>query len=601
MLTSFFIAADASFLSSPESLKRLSDHRCPLGVRLSSLDDSCHLFVKFRGADHDEIRTDTEPCRLQNREDRAFVASPALSKELLSHRPASECALFYFDGSPSVARCVYYPAGGRRLTELPEGDPSVRLAAYDLPPTLATVIDTPNLVRQLLALCADDDPELFAPQANRFLNGPHILDQLLTHLMELKLEEAPNFLTVTKGLADQLRGLLAHERSSVRVRRMPLSHQDAWAEVYGSTVSFVDGGAARLTALPGVEPAAMRVGAYSVIPGEKDPDARESFQPRSQLIADMISRPAVNDPPPDRRRLQEACRYILELLMCVEQAERSTLVGRPRIIYLHGPLVNQFVQYDDEEPNNLPPLDEGFLRRYGIDQAAVTDRVSGIPPQRGVSMWNHFMALYGYLLRRVEEVAIPIVGVVERSVGSPLIESVLGQLQHDRVVNEAAVNAFKTLQRRYRITDTLLFGCLLSEGEYITPLRIRKNNERRARDRWKPVVRGYLSPFASILKPADAMPPLRVELNEAASEQCDFVVCITYHSSRLLPRYVFPVGLDIVDKYVKVPDWISRGVSATMAANVLRRALLDGDARVFAQARHFLAGEPRDFFFRPRP
>jgi hypothetical protein len=499
-----------------------------------------------------------------------------------------------------MARCVYYPTGGRCLAELLKRDPAVRLAAYDLPPTLATVIDAPDLVRQLLAVCAEDDPELFAPQANRFLNGPHILDQLLTHLMELKLEEAPNFLTVTKGLADQLRGLLAHERSSVRVHRMPLSHQDAWAEVYGSTVSFVDGGAARLTALPGVEPAAMRVGVYSVIPGEKDPEARESFQLRPQLIADMISRPTVNDPP-DRRRLQEACRYVLELLMCVERAERNTLVDRPRIIYLHGPLVNQFTQYDEGEPNYLPALDEGFLRRYGIDQAAVTDRVPRIPPQGGVPMWNHFMAMYGYLLRRIEEVGIPIVGVVERSTGSPLVESVLRQLQHDRVFNEAAVNEFKNLQRRYRITDTLLFGCLLSEGEYITPLRIPKNNKRRARDWWKPVVEGYLSPFATILKPADAMPPLRIELNEAANEQCDFVVRITYHSSRLLPRYVFPVGLDIVDKYVKVPDWISRGVSATMAANVLRRALLDGDARVFAQARHFLAGEPRDFFFRPRP
>jgi hypothetical protein len=417
--------------------------------------------------------------------------------------------------------------------------------------------------------------------------------------MELKPEEAPNFLTVTKGLADQLRGLLAHERSSVKISRIELSHQEAWAEVYGSTVSFVDGGAARLTALPGVEPAAMRVGAYSVIPGEKEPDVRESFLLRPQLIADMISRPRANDRPPDRRRLQEACRYVLELLMCVQQAEHNTPVGRPRIVYLHGPLVNQFVQYDDEDPNNLPALDEGFLRRQRIGQAAVTERVSGIPLHAGAPKWNHFMAVYGYLLRRTEEIATPIVGVVERSVGSPLTESVLDRLQHDRVVNEAAVNEFKALQRRYRITDALLFGCLLADGEYITPLRIQKNNVRRARDRWKPVVRGYLSPMATILKPAEAMPPLRIELNKAASEQSEFVVRITYHSSRLLPRYVFPVGLDIVDKYVKVPDWISKGVSTAMAASVLRRALQEGDARVFAQARHFLAGEPRDFFFRP--
>jgi len=563
-----------------------------MGLRLQALDDRCHLFIKFRGSSDGRIHTDTEPCRLQNSGDVSYVASTALSNELRSDPLQAGCGLFYFEGTSTTARCVFFPDGAALLNRLYERDPSVRLAAYDLPPTSSTLIDSTNLVRQLLGLCSEADPELFAPQAAHFLNGPHIVDQLLMHLMELKVDEAPNFLTVSKGIADQLRGLLAESNSEVKILRVERSHRDAWAEVYGSMISFVDGGAARLIALPGVEPAAMRVGTYSVVPGDTS-HTRESFNMETRLIADMTDGVHPQGREPDRKRLQEASRYVLELLVCLQQAKK---LPPPEVVYLHGPLVNQFVTYDDAEPHNLPGLDSEFLARYGIDQEAVTSHVAVLPrPDK----WNQFTAVYGYLLRRLEELSMPVVGVVERPTGTPVSNSVLQSLKDSHVVTEPYVNRIKDLLARYRITDTFLFGCLLAEGEYITPIPISKNPVRRAHPDWQPVVRQFFRPFAMVLKPVEAMPPFRMELNAEGRKRSDSIARLTYHTSRLLPQYAFPVGLDIVDKYAKVPDWISKGVSVTMAASVLRRAMREGDARVFAQARHFLAGEPRDFFYRP--
>jgi hypothetical protein len=596
MLTAFFVAVDTAWLNSAGNLARLASHRSPLGIPIPALEDRSHLFIKFRGAADGLIRTDTELCRLQNHGGESFIASSALANELSAHPSDARCVLFYFEGSSTMARCVYYPAGEPVLNKLQALEPGIRLEAHDLPPARATLVEGRMLVRSILRACAEADAELFAPQASHFLNGPHILDQLLTHLFELKVDEAPNFLTVTKGIADQLRGVLSQDNSSTKIQRVERSHAKAWEEVYGSTVTFIDGGAARLSAMPGVEPGGMRVGSYSVIPGETAPEVRETFRLETRLIAEMTEGMNSSEREPDRKRLQEASRYVLELLTTLVTAESEPV---PEVVYLHGPLVNQFVAYDDDDPNNLPGLAPQFLNRYGIDQGAVTARVDALPLRGGAPRWNQFMAVYGYLLKRLEEKEVPVAGVVERSTGGHVTGSILEVLRKDRVVNEAYVRAIEKLITRYRITDSFLFGCLLAEGEYLTPVRIHKNNERRAHEEWKPVVRNYLSPFATVLKPSEAMPPIRIELNAAASSRAHFLARLTYHTSRLLPRYAFPVGLDIVDKYAKVPDWISRGVSATMAASILRRAMRDGDARAFAQVRHFLAGEPRDFFFRP--
>jgi hypothetical protein len=156
------------------------------------------------------------------------------------------------------------------------------------------------------------------------------------------------------------------------------------------------------------------------------------------------------------------------------------------------------------------------------------------------------------------------------------------------------------LLRRYNLSDDFLFGCVLEEGEFISPVTIEKNNPRRAHEHWHDVLANYPQPKATVLKTGEMSFPFRVEMNASACSNYEQVIRIVYHTARLLPRYAFPVGLDIVDKYAKVPDWLSRGVSTRLGAAVMDRAMSLGDARLVAQLRQYLAHTPRDFFYRPK-
>lgn len=598
MAKSFFVVTKGSWFNSQRNEKRLAQHRCPIGEGVNLLDNRCELFLKFRDVVQEQVRTDTEAVVLQREESESFITSAALSDQLRRSRIGDDqFGIFYFEGTPAAARCVFLRVDAGFFDRIQSMTSHLNLDAHDLPPATTCVIDSSTMVQALLTEATNSDSELIAPYATRFFNGPHIMEQLLWHLLELRADEAPNFVTITKGLADQIRGLLANPDSQTRVLKVEHSHLDAWIASQDQRIKFVDGGAARITAIPGTEPAALRAGVYSVIPGNTSPIDREAFSMSSHLISDMTERYSDAEHEPDRKRLQEACRYILELMVSINAAEKEE---NTKALFLHGPLVNQFVDYDNLEPYCLPGLDSNFLNQMGITKELVTAGVTDIPLSReGDSLWNHSMAVYCYLLSRSSACEIPLIGVVERSTGHAVTFALLQRLEDDGVIREKYRRRVNRIMERYRITDTFLFGCLLDRGEYFTPIEIDKNSERRAHEEWKAVVRQYARPFSTLIKTEDSMPPFRVEMNPAALDQEASIMQLTYHTARLLPKYAFPVGLDIVDKYAKIPDWISRGISASLASTVMRTALQDGDPKVIAQVRRFLAGEPRDFFYRP--
>jgi hypothetical protein len=51
---------------------------------------------------------------------------------------------------------------------------------------------------------------------------------------------------------------------------------------------------------------------------------------------------------------------------------------------------------------------------------------------------------------------------------------------------------------------------------------------------------------------------LRVEfpLNIGQQDDVQLVMAKVHQYARLLPNYAFPVGLDVVDKFAKVPKWM---------------------------------------------
>lgn len=602
MPDSIFLAVNRSWLRSLPKITRLlgEQHLVPLGTVAGDFGPGCRVLVKVRAEDGGMLVDDEGELTTLKQE--SFLRSHLLSEQLLNKRTDDGFVLFYFEGSSADARCAVLPVASTFFENLEEEDPSLRLEAFQLPPSRATSITSPHLVEYVFARLSHADPDLFGVHASNFLNAPHILVPLFDHVLGLSSSEQIEFPSKLKRVAEQLRALLLDNgKGSVRIERISRDHNSLWADVLGDRISFVDGGIARVAGMPGSEPLAIRVGVYTVRPGLDDLRQREEWALKPYVIGDIIE-PTSGDrrrfgESPDRKRLQEAARYVLEPLTALAYLteHRNT-----RALFLHGPMVNQFVQYDEGEPNFIPSLKPTFLESFGITKDEVETVIERIPSASGQPLWNQFMAVYGFVQKKLFRADWPIVGVVERSRGQWLGIEILDRLVQDGLVRESYARKVQDILNQYEISDDFLFGCVLSEGEYTTPITIPKNFPGRARERWKSVVEQYPKPFASALKTSETAFPFRVELNRTAAEvEAPLVFRLLYHTSRLLPSYAFPVGLDIVDKYAKVPDWIARGVSGRLAAEVLRRALRTGDPRIVGQVRQFLAHTPRDFFYRP--
>jgi hypothetical protein len=535
-----------------------------------------------------------------------------LTKELIGHAGENVLLFLHLEQAGGVLRAIAHFSSVEKLKSLAEQRPELRLSSYDLPPAYSTEIepsslrdgmDADSIYDALLHQIQIEDPTLFTLHTEKFLNAPHLLVPLLSHLASLSAEDNLKFPVQLRRLSDQFRSILEMEASPIHIDKIERNHLETWADADKKQFAFLDGGVAKIAGLPGTEPTALRVGIYCVRAGDINLKTREEWSLSPFVVGDIIDKNTGvhmdDDDQIDLRRLGEAVRYTLELLMALKFVEARPTV---EMLFLHGPLVNTFVMYDEGEPHFIPFLKEEFLSQFGITTAAIEETIADIPPAANGKkrMSRQFMAVYGYLLSRVDASPAPLVGVVERSAGSWLAQAVLEHAVQENIIKEDYKRKVIGLMKRYNISDDFLFGCVLAEGEYITPIPIAKNEKRRARESWQRVVEQYKRPFATLLKTTETSFPFRVEMNAAAQARQAEVMRTLYHTARLLPRYAFPVGLDIVDKYAKVPDWLAKNISARMAARVLNRTIAEGDARLVAQVRRLLAHTPRDFFYRPK-
>ena len=545
----------------------------------------------------DSVVSDPEAKLVYYRE-HTFIQTRLLKAENKRQFKKNEFILVTIEHAANTARCSIDFINCSALEELRARDPSLRFEAFDLPPVAATELDQSDALAAIRQYARATNPDLYGKHADEFLEAGHIIGPLFAHLMSLSTDSAISFPLTLKTLSDQIRNLLRDpESKTVRIQRIDKDHMSLWADAQGKKISFLDGGMASLPGIPGIDPIAMRVGIYSVIPGENNPHNREKWTLNNYIIGDMLEDQLPPGAPSgvftERKRLQEAARYYVELFDALNHASDN----QPDVVFLHGPLINQFTMYDEGEPNYIPCLSKEFLKKHRITREIVAEEISDVPP----GLWNQFMSIYGYTARKVFFHSTPVFGITERTTGKWMINAVLDALVSDNVVPSAYKNDVMRILKKYSISDDFLFGVILREGEYLSPQRVQKNIVRRARERWQAVVSQYPPTATTIIKTSEEKFPFRVEANQAGeSQDFKFFMRLIYHTARLLPKYAFPVGLDIADKYAKIPMWLSRGVSAKASALVLQKALRTGDKNTIMQVRQYLAHAPRDFFYRPK-
>jgi hypothetical protein len=473
---------------------------------------------------------------------------------------------------------------------------------------------------------------------------PHLLLRLAENALTVADSLRENYFRNTAAFIAALRkaGRLAtlgkREDAILRVQVAP---DLAWEDLKGEVVTFIDGGVGQVQVASQV-PILLRVGSYAVRTGERDLAERESFGYYPVILGNLEGGSK------ERKDFIDIVRITSELLGGLSALSRMPDL---RVLMFHGPLVYLVGNYSGHAPFTERDIDV-FLGNYAADSkqgqtlkteflaeaAAVTYRrmVEGRADEMVQKRLFDPLAWMAFLYRKLIAEAKqrnpkPILcGVVERSGMREFSERVLLQRVFDGLARKGKQDHFNNLYGRTDLktskslldklgyTDTLLLAMLLRPGEYSEPWPIDKYSGLRGGSAQlygeafeTPMNWSVLQPPGAVSFPAveacylcvsETTEPVRIEVfPELGPDQLVQAVGRAYLYAKLLPGYGFPVGLDVADKYAKVPAWLTEAY-AKLIRHHLSVSLQQGEItdaemrRILVQAIYMTH---RDWLFRP--
>lgn len=435
------------------------------------------------------------------------------------------------------------------------------------------------------------------------VRSPFLFEQMFKASGDLSAHEHVIFLETVEALASQLRSALL---ASNRIIKLEKNHPRAWAAVKDQAIGFVDGGLAGLSML-GATPVAARVGGYIVRPGNTTPE-REQFIELKRLISELYASAdgGVYDGHfPEVSALRDAARISIEAAGAVKLVKE---IPDLKHLFMHGALVNPVSRYTDMMQN-----EKVVCRFPNFSGEALRELLTGVDPVPAGRDAN-FIAIYLRQLQALESSDISVCGVIEReATTASVIRSVLNSLD-DLVIADVLSMPPATWKKEFRravtpedesdfyggrITDSLLFRCVLEPGEALVPVEIDRNEMRRAPAAWHDTITHYPKPQVSYLQPSEWSSPIRLEIFGRDKGKFENIADLIYHCSLLLPKYAFPAGLDIVDKFARVPNWMSKPVNTHTAVQALKQAIDREDEKLFNTIRRMLCGSDREWLLRP--
>lgn len=468
------------------------------------------------------------------------------------------------------------------------------------------------------------------------LSQPLLLVRLAANALAVAESLRENYFRNTArfigDLRRALRAFAEGRRAEVPVRVFPVEGAD-WAEVQGEVVTFIDGGIGRVQ-IAGQVPILLRVGSYCVRTGDRRLAERERFGYYPVVLGDLEGGSK------HRRDFPDLVRIIAEVLGGLAAMERTPDL---RVLVFHGPLVYLMGGYAGHAPFTEHDIDL-LLRHYAPDPRLARDLKEGFlaearrviyPRLLGdqAETWirqRHFepLAWLAYLYRRLIALArqrqpVPlIIGVVERSDLRQFLERVLlvrvfqglearGRSDYfNRLYGRRDLISPQAVLDRLGYTDALLLGLLLQPGQYSEPWEIEKYEGLRERSTGQRIDFAALRPgpigFPRVhgfyLKVSETTEPLRVEVfSDLGEHQVAAAARRVYLYARLLPGYGFPVGLDVVDKYARVPAWLlaayAKLIRYHLGVSLQSGEISDAEVRRLLVQAVYLT--QRDWLFRP--
>ena len=214
---------------------------------------------------------------------------------------------------------------------------------------------------------------------------------------------------------------------------------------------------------------------------------------------------------------------------------------------------------------------------------------------------RHFINVYLEALNSIKKSKFPIYGIVETSNSAPYIKNLLFNYKSKGTISEKDFKSTLATIKKYKITDSHLLEIILQSGQAIKPLEVKKQIKGfsvTSGSAWEEKMDSFPSVHIGYIKINDHSAPIRIEsLNPSKNLIKDYEYILA--TARLLPNYGFPVGLNVVDKFAKIPNWMSKASRKYYATHLLKQAIRSKDQNTISLAVKILSKKVRSWRNRP--
>jgi hypothetical protein len=441
---------------------------------------------------------------------------------------------------------------------------------------------------------------------------PNIFRRIIESSLVVGRDIREQYLPITAALLERIRSAGLMDEIGI----VDVGLDTFWPKHRGEFVTFIDGGVGNIQILTR-RPVMIRVGAFSVNTGEHDLSKREQFRFYPVLFGELEGGTH------SREDFHDVVRMIAEMSAVLEALKASP---QGSVVVLHGPLLYPMAGYTGHDPftdrdlmqfhlgsreeiemylEECQGLNEDF---QWVKDLAVQDKADAV-------CYLRFLLRRSIIVAREKDILL--MGVVERGQAVNFLRQYLLPTvvkRHPEIITEffptrdirvrSIKEKVRLLIELLNMNDSLILALLLREREYTQFYPLIKTAQRQVETRYRPVIdeaRGFPRVCGAYLKSRDNMLPIRVELPADADDQAkrEAVLRVFAYSS-LLPEYAFPVGLDVVDKFAKIPNWLSRAyqrnIEAYLQEAMVRGGLSNEELRTLVILQNL---GTRDFLFRP--
>ena len=476
---------------------------------------------------------------------------------------------------------------------------------------------------------------------NKLINLSTHNSSLYSRFMANAITASPNvqknFLEVTKSVAETIKKILEDANLIFDIEYKPI---DFWSKNKNKTSCFVDGGVDKASILSAA-PLSIRAGSFIVKPngGSKREFFEESmvflgdlYDPKNELYDfdedDFEEDQMINKKKDGARIIFEAATLVKHIL----------LKRKFDYCFLHGPIeatimpfsVPGFPSFTKFAIENMFPFSDGnkshlmteykkasselekLFKKHAISRSGkkYEDKIEQLIRKREELSEiidkdeyekRHFINVYLDAINFIKKSTFPIYGIVETSASAPYIKNLLFSCKNKGIISDKDFNKTLSTIKKYKITDSNLFEIILKSGQALKPLEVKKQIQGfkvTSGSVWEDKMDEFPKVHVGYIKVNDNQSPIRVEsLNYPSNLKLDYKYILA--ASKLLPHYGFPIGLNVVDKFAKIPNWMGRAKRNYYTTHLLKQAVKNKDQNTISLALKVLSKKSRSWANRP--